>query len=125
MEKPQKIKSVAEEVFEKIEREQVLWNSMSEIERDQIVRYNVNKTLALQEKKERIENLEKDYREEKSAFTKFVETHTILTQVIFWGLWVLLIWWLIARSTNTPDLNAPQPPDIEECTGLSGDAYPC
>ena len=70
MEKPQKIKSVAEKVFEKIEREQVLWNSMSEVERDQIVRYSVNKTLALQEKKERIENLKKDYKEEKSAFTK-------------------------------------------------------
>mgnify|MGYP001589902885 FL=1 len=125
MEKTQKIKSVAEEVFEKIEKEQAMWDSLNDIERDRIVRYKVNRTLALQKEGEGIKNSEIDYREEKSAFIKFIETHTILTQIVFWGLWVLLIWWLMARNDNRPDFNALQPLDIEECTGLSGDAIPC
>ena len=39
-----------------------------------------------------------------------------------------LVWlWAIFKPAKdfTPDLNVPLPPDIEECTGLSGDPVPC
>lgn len=49
----------------------------------------------------------------------------IIPVVLFWGLWVLLVWWLAVRNHVVPDYNAPLPPEPEECTSPSGDAYPC
>jgi hypothetical protein len=50
-----------------------------------------------------------------------------LPVILFWGLWILLVWWLMARTDNTPDLNAPIDPatEIMECTGAGGNSYPC
>lgn len=121
-----KYKSVAEEIFEKIEREQTQWASMSDLERDQVVKYRVNQSLTLQKEKEEAEQLERK-RIEKSPVVSFVENHKILTPILFWGFWILLVWWLMARTDNAPDLSAPIDPatEIMECTDVSGSPMPC
>ncbi|OGY59931.1 MAG: hypothetical protein A3B23_02155 [Candidatus Colwellbacteria bacterium RIFCSPLOWO2_01_FULL_48_10] len=101
-----KNKSVAEEVFEKIEKEQAQWAAMSDIERDQVVRYKVNQSLILQKEKAEAEQIERK-RNEKHPVVTFVESHKILAPIIFWGLWVLLLWWLMVRSDVKPDYDFP------------------
>jgi len=59
------------------------------------------------------------------AIVKWIEKHKVLTSILFFGFWILLLWWLMAKNNNTPDLNAPLPPEPEECTSPSGDVYPC
>ncbi len=99
---------------------------MSDVERDRVVRHKVSQSLTLQKEKEEAEQLE-GKREEKHWVVNFVEVHKILTPILFGGFWILLIWWLMERTENTPDSSAPIDPatEIMECTGLSGDPIPC
>lgn len=46
----------------------------------------------------------------------------ILPIIIFWGLLVLLVWWLMARNDNTPDLNVPDSGIQEE---VCPNGFPC
>ena len=46
----------------------------------------------------------------------------IIVPIIFWGFWILLVWWLMARTDNAPDYSVPDNGQTEEIC-VSG--YPC
>lgn len=35
------------------------------------------------------------------------ELQKAVLPILFWGLLILLVWWLMARNDNTPDLSVP------------------
>jgi hypothetical protein len=56
------------------------------------------------------------------ALQQFTEKHKILTPIIFWGFLALLVWWLMARNNNTPDLRVPDNGQMED---ICPNGYPC
>jgi len=46
----------------------------------------------------------------------------ILPVILFWGLLILLVWWLMAKNDNVPDLNVPDNGMMED---ICPSGYPC
>ena len=46
----------------------------------------------------------------------------IIVPIIFWGFWIILVWWLMARNDNTPDYSVPDNGQMED---ICPNGYPC
>ncbi|MBI2063300.1 MAG: hypothetical protein HYT61_03650 [Candidatus Yanofskybacteria bacterium] len=49
----------------------------------------------------------------------------VVPVVLFWGFWILLVWWLMARNHTVPDLNTPIDPTTERQEDICPNGYPC